>query len=300
MKQAILFVGLPGAGKSSYINKNLMKDYVIVSADNIKLTLPGYDPKKPELVHEESVREAEVLVYKLADEGKDICMDSGGVNNSYSLRIIKTLKEKGYHVTLIYTATPLSVCLERNKRRERMVPEKDIIEKSMKIESCFIRQSELCDEVQVVEYFSNKHIFLDMDGTIAEYQTITPYHNIIDYVNSDIFQRSLPVVPVIETLKRRFFNSEFYVLSASPNSICNEDKKAWIKIHAPFIQDKNVFFVGRADKKVATLLQIIKRLKLKTRDCMYVDDVHAMVTEATALHVNALHPSKLLARYYQK
>jgi hypothetical protein len=31
----------------------------------------------------------------LSDKGVDICMDSGGVNNSYSLRIMNMLKSKG-------------------------------------------------------------------------------------------------------------------------------------------------------------------------------------------------------------
>lgn len=300
MKKAILFIGLPGSGKSSYINKNISQDYKRVSADDIKISLAGYNPARSELVHEESVKEAENLVYALADKGENICMDSGGVNNFYSIRIIKNLKDKEYHVKLIYVDTPLSVCIERNKKRERLVPEKEIIEKSMKIESCFIKQKSLCDEVEVVEYFTNKNIFLDMDGTIAEYQTITPYQNIVDYVNSDIFKRSLPVIPIIDALKNSFKESTFYILSVSPNSICNNDKTEWLKKYAPFISEKNVFFVGRQDKKVSTLLQILKKLKIHTRDCMYIDDMHSMIKEATDAKINALHPSKLLARYYSK
>lgn len=299
MKKAILFIGLPGAGKSSLINKTFISEYKIVSADNIKINLPGYNPLHPYLVHEESVKEAESLVDKLSDAGENICMDSGGVNNSYSIRIIKNLKAKGYHVKLMYVDTPLSVCLERNKRRERLVPEKEIIEKSMKIESCFLKQKSLCDEVEVVEYFTNKNIFLDMDGVLAEYQTITPYQNTVDYINSDIFKRSLPVLPVINTLKASFKESTFYILSVSPNSVCNDDKKEWLKNNISFIDDKNIFFVGRPDKKVATLLQILKKLKIHTRDCMYIDDMHSMIQEATNCKINAIHPSKLLARYYK-
>ena len=300
MPKAVLFIGLPGAGKSSLINKEFRKDYTIVSADDIKISIKGYDPLRPDIVHEESVKQAEEMMYELADQGKDICMDSGGVNNSYSIRIIKTLRAKGYYVKLIYVDTPLAVCLERNKRRERLVPEKEIIEKSMKIESCFFKQREICDEVEVREYFSNKNVFLDMDGCLAEYQTITPYESAVDYVNSGIFKRSLPVTPVINTLREAFKNSSFYILSVSPNSICNEEKKEWLKIHAPFIPESNYFFVGRPDKKVTTLLQLLKKLKIHTRDCMYIDDMHSMIKDATNAKINALHPSKLLARYYKE
>jgi hypothetical protein len=37
----------------------------------------------------------------LSDKGVDICMDSGGVNNSYSLRIMNMLKSKGYNLTCL-------------------------------------------------------------------------------------------------------------------------------------------------------------------------------------------------------
>ena len=50
-------------------------------------------------------------------------MDSGGVNNSYSLRIINMLKIKGYRIILIYMDTPLNVCLKRNKLRYQQIPD---------------------------------------------------------------------------------------------------------------------------------------------------------------------------------
>jgi len=152
-KEAILFIGLPGAGKTWEIaNRNYHQDYNLVSADEIKLTLKGYDPKNPNVVQEESVKKAEQEVYALADKGKNICMDSGGVNNSYSLRIIKNLRDRGYWVKLIYVNTPLSICLERNKNRERVVPESIITSKSEKIDSCFLKQKEVADEVEVITY----------------------------------------------------------------------------------------------------------------------------------------------------
>lgn len=153
MKNAILFIGLPGSGKSTYINKNIDESkYMIVDADKLKETHPDYDSKDPQKVHQWSVKEAEREINVLSDLGYNICMDSGGINNSYQLRIINMLKSKGYHIELIHMDTPLDVCLKRNKLRDRRVPENAIIEKSTKLESCLEKQLPLVNKFTHVKY----------------------------------------------------------------------------------------------------------------------------------------------------
>ncbi len=153
MRKAILFIGLPGSGKSSYIRQNISgSTYVIVDADLIKERHPEYDPNDTEKVHQWSVKEAENEMIKFSDRGVNICMDSGGVNNSYSLRIINMLKSKGYHVTLIFMDTPLGICLARNENRIRKVPESAIITKSEKLQSCLEKQKEIVDEFVHVKF----------------------------------------------------------------------------------------------------------------------------------------------------
>ena len=45
MKKAILFIGLPGSGKTSIVNRDYAGDYAIVSADLIKQSHKDYDPQ---------------------------------------------------------------------------------------------------------------------------------------------------------------------------------------------------------------------------------------------------------------
>lgn len=40
MKEAILFIGLPGSGKTTYIEKNYKSGYIKVSADDFKEARP--------------------------------------------------------------------------------------------------------------------------------------------------------------------------------------------------------------------------------------------------------------------
>jgi hypothetical protein len=58
---------------------------IILFQQIYKVNTSDYDQKHPEL-HQWSVKEAEDNMIDLSDKGVDICMDSGGVNNSYSLK----------------------------------------------------------------------------------------------------------------------------------------------------------------------------------------------------------------------
>ena len=297
MKKAILFIGIPGSGKTTIVNERY-SDYVIVSADSIKESHKDYDPKNSEPIHEWSVSEAEKQMNYLSDKGVDICMDSGGVNNSYSIRIINMLKSKGYHTTLVYVDTPLHICFERNRNRDRQVPESAIFKKSQKIEDCLINQKALVDDYIYIPYYTNKNIFIDMDGVLSHYQKLVKdERGNVDYVNNQIFSRGLPVKPVIDTLYK-FKDSRMFILSASPNSFCNSQKLEWLKIHFPIVKDEDIIFVGKAEYKAMILTQLLNRYKIDKKDCTFIDDYHEILESALKLGINALHPSEFLAKFY--
>lgn len=151
LKKAKLFIGLPGSGKTTYIENNII-GYHIVDADQIKTTHPEWNQECPETIHEWSVKEAEKEMNRVSDQGIDICMDSGGVNNRYSIRIITMLKSKGYWVELIHMDTPLEVCLRRNSQRKRKVPEYAILDKSNRINDCLEKQKLIVDSYIRVAY----------------------------------------------------------------------------------------------------------------------------------------------------
>lgn len=144
-KHALMLIGLPGCGKTTWVAEHV-RGFVIVDADKIKETHPQYDPKDPSIVHQWSVKEAETDMNLLAKRGVPVCLDGGGVNNHYSMRIMNMLKENGYKITLIYFNVPTWVCAERNKKRERVVPDTVILEKSEKLFDSYARQYAIADE----------------------------------------------------------------------------------------------------------------------------------------------------------
>lgn len=305
MKEIIFMLGLPGSGKTDWISKNANPvNYSIVSADEIRLKHWNYDPKHPELIHEECVRLAEKKVYELALKGLNIIMDGGGINNNYTSVILRKLKyDYDYHTKVVFINTPTEICISRNKDRvsngERFVPIASIINKAYKLKRSVELLKSLADEFEEVQYFKDNHVFFDLDGTLAEYQNLpVDEDGNIDFVQYEVFKYSKPVMQVINKVEEMHNNGKkIYIVSASPNSICNKEKIEWVNKYLPFIENENIYFAGNKNFKYVFLGQLIKKLKLSPNECMVVDDDHNVLLGYNKLGINCVHPSRFLANY---
>ena len=318
MKEAIFMLGLPGSGKSKFIEDRIPfvnscslgrvfclqeSTYILISADEIRINHPDYDPKNPELIHEECVKLARDKVYEYAEGEYNLVMDGGGINNSYTVGIITELRKLDYHIKVVFINTPVNICIERNEIRyengERFVKKSAIIDKAYKLQTAAVKLRLLSDEFVQIDYFTDTYVFADLDGTMAEYQDLhTDENGNIDFVQYRVFLKGKPVKEVINKLKELSDSGKtIYVVSASPNSISNQEKLTWLLHHAGFIKDENIYFVGNRNFKHVFLQQLIKKLKLNVCDCMVVDDDHQILEKYKSIGVNAVHPSKLLTNY---
>lgn len=300
MNEAIILLGLPNSGKTSWIKENINPTiYTIISADDKKENHPDYDPNNVTTeLHEWSVKEAENDVYKLVALNQNLVLDSGSINNRYTIRIITMLKSNGYKVKLVHVKTPYTVCLERNRLRDRKVPETAITDKALKEVSQFHKLRQIVDEVEVVDYFTNKHIFIDMDGVIAAQSCLPIINGEIDFVNGEVHKWLRPVGVVIEKL--RFLESrghELYILSATPNSVSSDEKKEWLKEHFPMPKNR-IFFVNQGKHKAEMLDNLVRKFKIKKCDVLLVDDFHDILYQVVGRGMNAMHPSEFLTCDY--
>jgi predicted kinase len=300
MKTFITFIALPGAGKTTLINERFNDEkYHIISADEIKLKLANYNDEKADEVHEQSVKLAEQEVYNKINEGIEyIIFDSGGINNSYTLRILKYVKDNDYYIHIIHLDVPVTLCIERISKRKRKVPTEEIIKKSYKIFACVEKQKLIADNFETIKYHTDKYLFLDMDGVIAEYQTIITLGYNIDFVNTEIFKFSKPVYPIITQIEKCIKSGLFekiIILSVSPNSITQQQKIDWLKENLNF--DYEYYFLGNKQHKVVMLNGLIQKYKLQPKEVTFIDDSHDLIQEALKYHINAIHPSKFLASY---
>lgn len=294
-KKAIILMGLPLAGKTSWINSQDLKEYIVVSADTIKEEHPDYDPENAYKLHQYSVEKAEESMNRHSDYGRNIIMDSGSINNSYSKRIIAMLKSKGYQVKLVHVKTPLLVCLDRNKERTRKVPEKEIIFKAQKENSQFFKLSEIVDEIEVVNYFTNEHIFIDMDGVLAAQTTLPKINGEIDFVNSEVFVYQKPVTPVIEKFKNLHEKGHtLYILSAIPTSISLEEKNEWLDKYFSIVPKERRFYVNQGKHKSEMLDDLRRKFKLSRNQVTLVDDYHNTLYDVLNRRMNPMHISEFL------
>jgi predicted kinase len=297
---AKIFLGLPLSGKSSLINSgNYSTGYSIVSADTFKETHENYDPERAWELHEWSVDMAERQMNIESDRKVNIIMDGGGINNSYTVRIIDMLKSKGYTIVLVHLKTPLEVCLARNEKRRRKVPREEIIGKAAKEITQYYKLSEICDKVEVIEYFTNKHIFIDMDGVVAALTTLPKVDGKIDFVNSEVFKHLKPVTPVINKLMDLNNNGHIlYILSATPNSFSSAEKNVWLDENLPIISDRRHFVNSGAHK--AEMLESLRiYYKLNKKDVLLIDDTHSTLYKVKDLCMKPMHPSEFLVHKFE-
>lgn len=301
----IFCCALPGAGKSTYIEKHYGDDYEIVSADEIKKTLPGYTPQNPEVVHEQSVQLARERIFEMCRDSNHhkVILDGGGINNHYNVSIIETIRDVNPEakITCLFFDTPVEVCIERISHRERKVPVEAIYQKNQQLVKCINRYREMVDEFIRIDYFTNKYLILDMDGTIAAYSKakIDEDGN-VDFVNCEQFRYSRPVTHIIDFVKEHFDMQNVFIITACPNSIAWQEKLIWLDRYFPEVPHTNRFFVGNKDWKHVFIKHLALRNKWKMNEICVVDDFHNTLSKCTAIGVNAIHPSNIEVMFNPK
>ena len=118
----ILYIscGVPGAGKSTFLNKIKEEHAIIVSRDKIRFSLRKENESY--FAHETEVFEIFVSeITKYINQGYNVYADATHLNYSSRLKLTTALLNKGcnpYKVIAIDFDVPLMTCLERNEKRK--------------------------------------------------------------------------------------------------------------------------------------------------------------------------------------
>lgn len=293
----ITTLGLPLAGKTTWLKefeKTTDINFLYISADDLKEGHPDYDPEHTQALHEWSVQEAEKQVRDACAKKKNFIFDSGSINNRYTIRILEHVRSQHYVVQLIHIKTPYQVCLERNKLRTRKVPEIAITDKALKENSQFHKLKELADEILVVDYFTNEHIFIDMDGVIAAQTNLPIVDGCIDFVNGEIHKWQDPVMPIIEKLLLlQKWGYKLYILSAIANSVCLDDKNEWLDKNFNIAKEDR-YFVNQGRHKAEMLDNVRRKLKLDKSQVVLIEDLHSTLQKVEERGMKPMHVSEFL------
>ena len=132
--KGILYIccGVPGSGKSTFLNEMADPSEKIISRDNIRFSLlkPGEDY----FSHEKEVYSTFVKsITDSINNGFNTYADATHLNEYSRYKLFHALKNRGCHPlkkVAIYFEVPLNICKERNNNRfgtKTYVPEEDLI-----------------------------------------------------------------------------------------------------------------------------------------------------------------------------
>lgn len=127
MKDLYIMVGLPASGKSTYVKK--MKECFVavsVSTDDLRKELLGDISNQNQ--NTDIFNESYKRIQFYLEKGLDVIFDATNINYKKRMDVINRFKKYANNINAIMMATPYEECLERNKNRERQVPE-DVIKR---------------------------------------------------------------------------------------------------------------------------------------------------------------------------
>lgn len=125
MSKLFLMVGLPASGKSTIAKKYAEKENaIIISTDELRLELLGNEETQEN--NELVFQEAEKRIKENLNNNKNVIFDATNINYRRRMDFLNRFNKFNPQKIAILVATPYEECLERNLKRERIVPEEVI------------------------------------------------------------------------------------------------------------------------------------------------------------------------------
>jgi predicted kinase len=119
MQKLIFLVGLPGCGKSTYANENLVIDCEIFSSDKIRFELFGDENNQSDnnLVFSTLFERARDAL----KNGKNVVIDATNVDINERAQALKHFIDFEVYRIAIVLDVPVEICIERDQQRKRIV-----------------------------------------------------------------------------------------------------------------------------------------------------------------------------------
>lgn len=146
-------------------------------------------------------------------------------------------------------------------------------------------------------------MFIDMDGTINEYQVYLA--KTVAKQMEDNYMNTAPIQPIIEALIEinKILNIDLYILSLSRTNNLTEKKRLWLKKYVDFIPKSNWIIITKENGEYTKENRdFIKSLKMKEKineyeHFIFLDDDHKILKEALEMFnekINVFHISSAL------
>ena len=120
MIKITMLCGLPGSGKSTWVNQNKRENTIILSSDKIREELFGAEEIQG------NPKQVFNLLYKRAEEAleqeKNVIIDSTNLSRANREKFIKRFYPLADCLSIIIFLESAEECIERQKKRDRKVP----------------------------------------------------------------------------------------------------------------------------------------------------------------------------------
>lgn len=152
MSDLIIMCGLPGSGKSTIAKK--IKDSIIISTDDIREEINGDASNQDNASRVFEIAFSRIKTNLIKKEYKNVIFDATNINYKKRRDLINKFKKDANKIKCIFVFADYKECLERNKKRDRVVP-KEVI-KSMYYSFYVPQKFEGFDEIEVIDTMSIK------------------------------------------------------------------------------------------------------------------------------------------------
>lgn len=117
-------MGLPGSGKTTYAQQ---QRWPLLSSDEIRRML--MDDARDQTVNRQVFLELRRWLRLRLETGRPVtCIDATSLTAQERRPYLKTAQMYGAEIEAVVLATPLDVCKQRNRNRERVVPD-DVLDR---------------------------------------------------------------------------------------------------------------------------------------------------------------------------
>lgn len=229
MSKIIMMRGLPASGKTTKA-KELVKEYgnaVRISRDDLRAMLHNDEWSGAKEKVTRSVQRA--MVEAVLEKGFVPIIDDTNITEKHKERWQSIARELGAKLEVIDMDTDLATCLQRNRCREKRVPDQIIWKMAL--------QSGRWDFDYPYQFSKREIVLVDVDGTLANLEHRVHYvrRNNPDY--DAFFMQVIKDAPrkdVIAQVKE-YADAGYpiFIISARPETT-REDTERWLSKHLTF------------------------------------------------------------------
>jgi len=151
----------------------------------------------------------------------------------------------------------------------------------------------------MLEKLKGKYVFLDVDGTLAEYRYndhVSGAQGGNDFAGQtweelffgDVFVSNRPLQTMVK-LVEKLDPEKVFVLGAITTNHEADEKYIWLEKYYPTIKRENIIFVAMSEFKVIALEQYSKKLNIPKEDIVFIDDKHETIRKTEEAGFKSYH-----------